>query len=477
MVRAIERKLLRDLSRLRGQVLTIVLVMACGVGSYVTMQTAYRSLSRAQLAFYEGHRFPDIFAHLKRAPNTLRARLAELPDVRFETRIVEDALLPVPGLSEPARMAIVSLPDATGAGLARLHLRRGRLPDSQHTDEAVLSEAFGEAHGLEPGARLSIVMGGARRSLLVVGVALSPEYVFAIGGSGMVQDSRRFGILWLPKAALEPVYAMDASFNDVVVKLSNPKRERATIDALDRLLGPYGGQGAYARDRQVSHMILKSELTQLEQYASVTPAIFLGVSAFLLNLVMSRLLNLQRGQIAALKALGYYDREIVAHYLKLASLVAILGSVLGVLLGAYLGRGMLDLYRPYFRFPNIEYVLEARTVAVAVLICSSFAIGGAWLSVRSVLALSPAEAMLPEAPPNYGRLGLPRWLRYLVGPSERMVLRELLRRPVRTLLSIVGVAFSVAIMVTARFSFDAVDSMMQMSFETARTEDFEVQFR
>src|SRR5262249_61966510 len=112
MLRALDRKLLRDIWEMKGQTLAICAVIACGVATFVMSLSVIASLSFTQATYYERYRFADAFAHLKRAPQSLAARIADIPGVaRVQTRIVADVTLDVPGLAEPAGGRRISLPD------------------------------------------------------------------------------------------------------------------------------------------------------------------------------------------------------------------------------------------------------------------------------------------------------------------------------------------------------------------------------
>ncbi len=479
MVKALRQKLVRDLARLVSQAATIALVVACGIASYVAMESAYDSLVFARDTYYADRRFADVVVHLERAPEALALRLEALPGVaRVHTRIVETVALPMPDLTEPATARVVSLPPNGDPPLDALHLRKGRTPELGRSDEVVISEPFALAHRLEPGDRIPAVLNGTKRDLVVVGVALSPEFVFAVSGGTFVQDDLRYAILWMERSALAPVFRMEGSFDDVLLSLQPGANERAVLFDVRRVLSAYGVVSVTGRDKQLSNQMLSGELGQLSAFAVVLPAVFLGVAAFLVNVVLARLLHLQRGQIATLKAVGYYRREIALHYIAFASVIVGGGAVLGIVLGDLLGRGMLQLYRPYFRFAVLAHRLDARVVATAVLVSVAAGVLGAVVSVARAARLPPAEAMQPEAPARYSRgllerLGLFAW----IGSSGRMVAREIVRRPLRTLLSCVGVAFGTAVVSGGRFAYDALDLMIAVQFEDAQREDVEVSLK
>lgn len=243
------------------------------------------------------------------------------------------------------------------------------------------------------------------------------------------------------------------------------------------LLRRYGALAPYPRREQLSHSILLGELSQLANMAGFMPIVFLGVAAFLISMVLGRIVQLQRPQIAALKAVGYSNWAVGGHFLKMVSLIILLGMILGAVAGQYLGESMVDLYRKYFHFPDLRFVMSVDLMMSAVGVSCVAAVVGALSSVRSVVALPPAEAMRPEPPAVYratlaDRLQLARFL----GQSSRMILREIERNPLRTLLSTAGVSFAVALLVVGRFSFDAVERYMQLTFAQAQRQDMTVTF-
>lgn len=477
----LHKKLLRDLLRMRGQALTIATVVACGIASYVTLRTAYASLIWARDTYYEQERFADVFAKMKRAPESVASRIEAIAGVAIaETRLVETVMIPIEGISEPATGRLVSLPPGGKPRLNAPFLRKGRMVEPGRPDEALLLETFAIAHGLEPGATLPVVINGILRKIRVVGIALSPEYVFATGGSAgqeFAPDDRRFAVLWMDRDVIAPAFDMKGAFDDVTIRLQPGASLRGVIERLDAVLAPYGGLGAVDRAHQPSSFFVDNELGQLESYATIAPLIFLSVAAFLVNVVLSRIVHLQRPQIATLKAIGYTSREIGAHYLSVVLVVVALGAVAGVALGAGLGRGMLGLYSPYFHFPTFDYRFDTSIVATGVAVSAfSGVVGGLTVTWRAA-RLPAAVAMQPEAPPTYRTSFLERLgIRRVLGPGGVMVLREMTRRPLRTLLSCTGIAFGVAVVVVGGYARGAFDLIIDLQFEQAAREDTSVAF-
>lgn len=472
-MKAIHRKLLRDLRRMLGQVVTIAAVVAAGVAAYVSMVGNHASLVSARDTYYERSRFGDVFAHLERAPEAVAAELEAIPGVaRVCTRVKAPARLQMPGMTRPAIGEIISVPPGDQPALASLHLTAGRLVEPGRDDEVVILDAFAEAHQLEPGDTVAAVLDGTRRTLRVVGTGLSPEYVMALSPGSLTQDPKAFAVLWMARSPLSAAFRLEGAFNDVTLDLRPGASVDAALGAVDRLLEPYGGLGAIPRSRQPSEFMIDGELVQLKGMATIVPGIFLAVAALLLNVVLSRLIFLQRSQIATLEAMGYSSREVGLHFFQFVSVIALLGAAGGLGLGVWMGRGLTTLYGDYFKFPDLVFELDPGTAATAVLISLGSATAGAFFSVRQVLLLPPAEAMRPPAPARYrrsiaDRLGLSR----VLGPAANMVLRELERRPLRTVGSSLAIASSVGLLVIAGWYRDGVAVLIRTQFHEVMRED------
>ena len=475
-LRAIDVKVWRDLVRLRGQMVAIVLVIACGVGVFVGMTAIMHSLEAARASYYAEQRFGDVFASCKRAPEELRHSLAEIPGVlALQTRVVADVTLDVEGLTEAATARLLSIPDRGRPDVDDLSLQSGRLPELGQDQEALASEAFMEAHGFPLGARVAALINGKRVELKLVGVALSPEYTYSVGPGLLFPDDARFGVFWMRRSALGAAFDMGGAFNDVSLRLAGDARIDEVLARVDLVLGNFGGLGAIARKDQQSAFFLANELGQLQTFSFLVPGLFLAVGAFLLNIVFGRLIAGQRGDIAALKAFGYRDREVGWHYAKLVGVILVAGWLVGLVLALWMGSSMTRMYGLYYRFPELHFGLGLRE-ALAGLGISTLGAGlGAWASIRRTIQLPPAEAMRPEAPPVYRPTFVERTRLALHLPTPaRIILRELERKPVRSLLSITGVAMATALTVMMSFTTDSVRHVLNLQFGIGQREDVQL---
>jgi putative ABC transport system permease protein len=477
VISPLRRKVLRDLRRLWAQVLAIALVLAAGVATLILGNGAYSSLHETRARYYDDYRFADVFADVTRAPRALLGDIREIDNVlAAEARIVQLALLDMPAMAEPGTMFLVSLPEDGDSGLNMLHLRQGQLPDPQSAREVVVSEGFAAAHRLRPGAPLTVLMNGQQRELRVTGIALSPEFIYALGLGEMMPDPRRFGIAWLPRPALESAFDLEGAFSNVVLKLAPGASVDRTIEALDGLIAPHGRAGAVARKDQISHAFLDAELKQLSAMVKVLPPIFLLVAAMLVNITLSRLITLEREQIGLLKAIGYSSRAIAQHYVEFVLAIVALGIVIGISAGVWLGVGLAQLYARFFSFPFLIFTRDPQIYGLAAAVTVAAAVAGALLAVRVAVVLPPAVAMSPPAPADYrARMGAFRRL-FALRQTGVMVSRHLFRWPLRTASGTFGVAMAVVILVASLWSFGSINYMIDITFSRSERHDALVAF-
>ena len=473
----LDRKLLRDVRRLWAQVLAIAFVIGGGVATLILAVGSYRSLDETRTAYYERYRFADVFAVVNRAPRTLVDQVAEIPGVAaVEARIAKFALLDIPNYPEPATAQVISLPDIGEPKLNLLYMRLGRTPEPGREDEVVVNEPFAKAHGFGIGSHFSAILNGRKRDLVIVGTALSPEFIYTIGPGDLMPDDRRFAIIWMSEKALEGAYNLDGAFSSISVKLLRHASEREVITRLDALLDRYGGRAAYGRKDQTSHAWIDHELDMLKNMSRTLTPIFLLVSAFLVNLTLSRLVALEREQVGLLKALGYRNGAIAFHYTKFVIVIVTVGVAIGGFAGTWLGVYVTRMFGDYFRFPFLVFVTSPDLYLIAAGLSLLAAIIGAVHALRDVVKLAPAVAMQPPAPPQFRRM-LPAFrIDRLVPQPIVMMLRNLVHHPIRAAFTVIGMASATAILVVSMFVYDTMESLVDVTYFMADRQDATISF-
>ena len=477
-MRALDVKLFRDLFRLWAQALAIALVVGGGVATLLLAVGSYRSLDETRIAYYERYRFADVFATVRRAPKALLEQIAEIPGVAaVDARIAQFALLDIQGQSAPATGMVVSLPEVGEPALNRLYMRAGRTPDPNREGEVVVNENFAEAHRFKVGASFAAILNGRKRDLTIVGIALSPEYIYAVGPGDIMPDGRRFGVMWMSERVLASVYDLEDAFSSVSLKLLPGTSEREAMTRLDDLLDRYGGRAAYGRRDQTSHAWLDHELDMLNNMSRTLPPIFLLVSAFLVNLTLSRLVSLEREQIGLLKALGYRNTSIALHYLKFVAIITAVGIVIGSVVGTWLGSYVTGIFADFFRFPFLLFTKSPDLYVAAAGLSLLAAAVGALRALREIVNLAPAVAMQPPAPPIFHRtLPLSLSPTGLVSQPTRMMLRNIARHPVRSSLTALGMSLATAILIVSLFTAGTMEQLIDVTYFLADRQDATMSF-
>lgn len=477
-MQALDKKLFRDLRHIWAQVLAIAFVMAAGVMTLILSLGAYRSLIETRAAYYERYYFADVFATATRVPSFLAQKISEIEDVAaLDTRIEKLVLLDIENLAEPATGRVISLPDFGKPRLNRLYLVAGRMPEPWSRDEIVVTDDFAKANKLTVGASLKAILNGRKKKLRIVGTVLSPEFIYAQGPGDFIPDPRRFAIIWMSEKTMAGIFDLEGAFNSVSIQLLDKNAEQKVIERLDILLKPYGGLSAYGREHQTSHAFLDAELTQLEAMGRILPPIFLLVSAFLVNMTLSRLIALEREQIGLLKALGYGAFQIAFHYIKFVLVIAFIGIVIGSIAGTWLGHGLTALYSDFFHFPFLIFRQGVDLYIIAALISAFAALVGAARAVYKVTALPPAEAMSPPAPERFRQSWTEQFgLLRIFSQQTVMMFRHILRYPVRAIMTMVGISLSVALLVGSLFTIDSVEFMIDVTFFQTDRQDATLSF-
>ena len=477
-MKPLNRKVIRDLRRLWAQALAIALVIAGGVATLVLAVGSHHALEETRTAYYERYGFADIFAPVRRAPNSIVRQIEGIPGVAMvEPRIAQFALLDIPDFREPASAQFVSLPDKRDQALNRLYMRSGRQPDPASEREVVVNEGFAVAHGYTPGSHFFAVLNGRKRELTIVGTALSPEFVYSVGPGDIMPDNRRFGIVWMPERALAGAYNLKDAFSSVVLTLLPGASEDDVIHRLDRILEPYGGTAAYGRRDQTSHAWLNHELDMLNNMSRTLPPIFLLVSTFLVNLTLGRLVALEREHVGLLKALGYANRTIAAHYFKFVLAIAFVGIFIGSLAGNLLGTYFTGVFASFFSFPFLVFSQDTSVYAIGAVLSLIACGAGAIRAVREVVRLPPAVAMLPPTPPKY-RHYLPASLslEQLMPQPVMMMLRNVVRHPFRTGFTVLGIAMATGILLVSLFLRDTIEQVIDVTYFLADRQDATITF-
>ena len=478
MLRVMNIKLMRDLWRQRIQCLAIVMIVACGVASQITSFSLIATLNSAMQVYYESSRFPDLFVHMEALPISQVDRLRSISGITaIQPRIVVDCPLQVSEEpDDPATATLIAVPEAFDGSLNRLVIRRGKQMSELTRNEILVSEVFAEARRLKMGAILHVTVQGERRELKVGGIAISPEYLFQIRDGAGVPDNRRFAVLWMRYEDLALATNLSGMFNDVVMTRKDVS-PFIVKERIAQVLANGSTLSMTEREMQVSHRYTVNAIRQLYSVAIVPPAIFLAVASFLIYIATSRLVKMERENIAMQRAFGYSAWDVGIHYFKYVMLVVMVGCLAGILGGILLATKAIGIYNEIYRFPELPLCVSSGSLAFSIFASSVAGWVGGGYSVWSVASMPPAQGLRPEPPASY-RLSwydqVAAWL--MLSPISRMVLRGLGRWPLRTALGVLGIALGIGVMILGSYTQGAISYVVDFEFYLTRRYDVMVQF-
>ncbi|GAB4128030.1 ABC transporter permease [Thermopirellula anaerolimosa] len=469
MVSVLHRRLLRELRGGGMSVVSIVLIAAVGTGCYVAMRSAHRNLSDAKNRYYAQGRMADFWIQLKKVPTDEVARLRTLPWVtEIQPRIRFPATVDLGEGRKPISGLALSLPDTRRPVLNDVVLRMGGYFTPGRRNEVIVNHSFAEAHGLKPGSRFRLLLQGKQEEVVVVGTAMSCEFVYALGPGSIVPDRKGFGIFYLKRSFAEEVFQFEGAANELIGRLSpgGHAAVKNVLQQIERMLDDYGVLQTTPLADYPSNNFLTQEIEGLATFGFAVPMIFLVVTALVLNVMMIRRAGQERTVVGTLKALGYSDAVVAGHFLEFSLWIGLLGGLAGCVLGAWMAQSMTSIYQRFYEFPSLVARFHADIHVQAVIVAVACAGLGGWHGTRSVMRLRPADAMRPR-PPRTGRVvfleRFPRlWNR--LSAAWRIVLRNILRHRVRSGAGVAAGMLGAAVMAMIFSMAEAVDHLMAFHF-------------
>lgn len=481
-MRVLSRKLRRDFLATKGMLVAVVVIVAAGIASLVGFQSTTNNLNSARAQYYAECRMADFWIDVKKVPLSAISALERIDGVTaLRTRIAEEVIVDLPGVDTPISGRLLSMPVPRQRVINDVVLTAGRWLSGDSKNEVIVSQEFAKHRDLRPGDVLHLIMDGQRKGLRIVGIAISAEFVYLIPPGGIMPQPANFGVFYVARGFAEDQLGMLGAANSLVGRLAPAARAdpQSILRVIEERLQPYGVLAVTPLAQQGSNLNLTAELGGLSTMAAVMPLIFLSVAALVLNVLMMRLAAQQRVIVGTLKALGYSNRIVFAHFIQVAIVVGLAGALLGSALGWLLAAGLTEFYRGFFTFPDLRNQVYPGLMLVSLCVALGFAVVGSWRGVRHVAGLEPAEAMRPPPPPVGGAIFLERfpvlWRRF--GFFWQMALRNLFRNRMRSLVGVVAAALGTSLLVSTFGMLDSLKYMVEFQFDKVMLADYSLTFR
>ena len=476
------KKIWRHIIRNLGQFLSAATVIMCGIVIYVSMSSSYSNLKQAKDDFYIKNNFADYYFHCVKAPDSVVRQIENIAGVRKVTGRIQKDLSIIKNNRERAIARIISynLPDDNEQN--KINIIDGRIFTEKTgggIPEVVLDPKYYKANNLRFGDEVSVIIEAKEKYLIVVGIAIGPEFIYAMeDSSDILPDPEKFGIFILEKRQAQKLLNMNGEINQLLVQFETGVEQSITIEKIKEVLRPYGLLASFPRSDQLSNAVIEGELKELRSVATVLPLIFLLIAASVQFIVLRRMINNQRSQIGLMKGLGYHDYEIIIHYIYYALTIGFVGIVAGVILGIPASNYFSKIYNTYFNLPGNLQGLAPRPIIWGLSLCLLVSLLSALTAAHGIAIILPSSSMRPEPPKAGAKSLLERYIKVLgrISVGWKMTIRNMFRNKVRTLITQLVVIFAVGLLVCAFFLNDAADYMMRKTFYESQSYDMTIRF-
>ncbi len=395
----------------------------------------------------------------------------------------------------------ITLPPGHPPGIDRLLIAEGAYP--QAPNEVLVEKHFAEYQHLKPGDTLELEIPGAPQNvaLKVSGIAISAEYLWVSRNELDIMPSpASFGVLWIDREALRE-YRMRPgvaagfrrllggggnnkpqpnvtipSRREVLIRVADGFEPKAVLNEVVDALGRQTLLTTTARDELPQTEILRTDLKSLRGFSIFFPALFLIVGGSVIAVSLSRVIDSQRSIVGTMLAFGVPRFRILLHYLSFSLVVGILGTLSGTLAGVAVGTYLTRAYAEVANVPRLTFALHESLLGLGVLFGLSAAIFAGLFPAWRAASLYPAQAMCPPAP-VMGRGVL--WLRRLssgLSLPVRLAIRNLPRRPGRSLASVAGVAAALVLVLAGAGVVDGLNRTVDVLLTGAWQFDLRVDF-
>jgi putative ABC transport system permease protein len=460
-MRALRRKVLRDIWVQRRQFGALAITVAAGVVAFMVAFVLHHNLDASYANTYSRLKFEDFEIALRDAPASTVDRVRSVRGVSAaEGRLVRNIVIETQ-VSPPIRVfgRFVSVPARRRPAVDDLAIDEGRYVERSMARDVMLETSFAQAHHLRPDDVVMADLGRQRIPLRVVGTVYSPEYIYAAQSrQSPTASPDTFGVVFLSHDVLSSILGKPGLVNQIVARVDGTRPLADVMRDVQARLSAYEPENPIPRADQPSFKLLNAILQSLASFSVLFPILFFSVAALADYSLMMRTVATQRSVVGLLRSLGYSPRAVMAHYLASAAVVGFIGSFIGGIAGIWVSIWFMHNWASVMTVPFQTFLSPWPPILIGALSGTTACLLGAAAPARAASRLEPAEAL--RAPPQaVGRVvKLDRWI--VVVRSFplfwRLPLRNLFRNRRRTSTTMFGVGAAVALIIVANGMRDSI---------------------
>ena len=472
------RRLFRMMLSIKGQVISIVVVMTLALMSLISTHMTAVNLEDSMREYYRETRLADMQVQLNRIPSSALYDVERIDGIsHVQGRISVDVPFIVDDPDERVRVRVMSVPDTDDA-INDLYPIAGQMVRTEIQAVTVL-EQFSDGRNIQIGDTITPYINGREIPLEVIGIAGQPEFVYLMEDEqSLLPDERGFGVLFVSEDLLGPLLGYRDSYNELLITLTPGANADEIADLLDDELDRYGVRRVMQRDDIISYRMMEEELNQVRRMSQVLPTLFMAVAALIIYIVLSRTVKNDKMAIGVMKSLGYSSAQILTHYIQFSLIIGLLGSLLGIITGTWVSDFFIRLYIQYMNVPLLQTRMIFESYLMAIVITVIFCILAGLAGARKVIGFHPADAMRPE-PPSDGHSLLIEKVTFLwkrVTFSWKMVIRNLFRNKRRYGTLAMGIALTYSVTLVAMSMGGVWQEVFDIQYGQMYAMDYNVDF-
>ena len=462
------KKLFRTLWQYKAQFISMVIMVALGVGVFLGFNVEWYSLEVNTREIYDATGFADFRIY---------------NDKGFTEKDLE-AVKTIPGVEDATRFLSVnvSVKDDTDTlaltvsenmNVSGVLVMAGEPYDAASTDGFWLSDSYAAANGISLGDPLTLTYQTVTVKGTVKGLVKSSEYLICLPDTTqMMPDYSSYGYVYMSPAMLDKaIPALYKAFIGSMYFQINVKSnldKAAFVEQADKALGTT--RLILSKDETVSWSEAMGEVNEGKTMASILPVLFLAIAILTMVTTMHRITASEKTQIGTFKALGFKDRRILIHYSAYALIIGLMGTALGVGIGYWLGWFIMNpdgAMATYIDMPSWSLHAPRFTWYVLVGINAFLTLIG-FLSVRKMLSGTAADALPPYTPSRMKHLKFEETKRFkALGFGTKWNLRDCVRHKARSAMTLFGIVGCMVLLVGGLGMQDTMNAFLDVFYEKA----------
>ncbi len=471
-------RLFRTIKHTLGQYIAVSLVIIIGIMSYVGFSMAMINLETTVNAYYDMTNSADIYVELNRIPENALKFLYDIDGIVDIQGRVKDDFSYTDKRGVRGTLRVVSVSENQEQAINNLYIRKGSFVRGNRG--VMVVQPYAKAVGIEIGDPIDIQINGKTYRLTVEGIVSSSEFVYVIENEQtLLPDNEKFGIVFLEESFAQKAFGYENSYNDLLIKVDDEDKIESVIDALEKKLKRYGASRVISYKDQLSNRMVQEEINQGKNSAKTVPFIFLIVASAIIVTMITKIVRNDRMAIGILKAIGYNNAQLMAHYSMYAMGIGLIGGGLGIYFGLKVADFFAKLYVEFsFDIPMLVGKVYIEYVIGAILLTVLFCVGAGLFGSRRIMSIHPAESMRPDAP-KVGKgifLEKVRFIWENISFSWKIVMKNIFRSKKRFLFLVMGIALTYAITVFPMYQSLAIDQVFLQHYSTFQKMDYNVNF-